>query len=121
MAMNIPDENRQRFIDLIKDELRLRGWTQLKLAEEMGVSPNLISVLLRAGPIEGFRAKDMFKMVEVLGLDIIEVANILGYNIPDASNAPVPLTPAMRKLATLSPEQQDWLMGVVDVLLRGLR
>lgn len=119
--MNISDEQREQFISLIRDELQLRGWRQLDLAHAMNVSPNLISGLLRAGPFDGFRAKDLLKMVEVLELDISQVAGILGYHTPTTAPESDALMPILRRIGLLTASQRDWLMGVLDVLLRGMR
>ena len=49
-----------QFRDLIRQELKLRGWNQSRLSEAMGVAPSFVSMYLSGKVSPGDDVKDRF-------------------------------------------------------------
>lgn len=116
------EANRQQFSAMLKDARLARGQHQYEVAQATGVNQNTIGLLERAGPYPGLRAIDLFKLIAYYGLDVNRVAELLGVSITATATAESsPLAPLLPQFEVLSAEQQQYVIGVINVILRGMR
>ena len=120
-TMNTTDENRDRFKDLLQEAAKRKGKPIYQMAEEAGVSGEVLRNLLRSGPFVNLKAADLLKVVRYFNLDIGEAASLLGAPLPSVDIGNSRLRSVVGEFEDLSQEEQDWLLGALDVLLRGMR
>lgn len=116
------EPDNQALATLFKNARELRGQHQYEVCEAVGISPGFLSSLERAGYFPGMRALELLKLAKYYGLDVLEVSHLLGVEFPRNSVGPRgPLSAYIDAATTLPIEDQEWLAGILDALLRGLR
>lgn len=73
-----------RVIDWIKDELRIRGWSQRELARQAGIAQSQVSNILSGN--QPYNADFLIKVAEALGEPAetaLRLADLLPGNVPD--------------------------------------
>lgn len=119
VLMDVTDEQRDKFVDLLQPAIEAKGQPLYVMADKAGVTADVLRNLARNGPYINLRATDLFKVVRFFKLDINEVADILGVPLPIPNRDK--LGPLALRFEDLTPEQHKWLLGVIDVLLRGMQ
>lgn len=116
------DADRQEFSRMFREARQARNQHQYEVAQATGVNQNTIGLLERAGPYPGLRAVDLLRLVAYYHLNVERVAELLGVSIPPTAQVETsPLAPLVPQIEALSSEQQEYIVGVINVLLRGLR
>lgn len=114
------DEERQAVVgELFSSARKYRGLSLSAAAEEAGVNKTTASQVEKFGVYEGMRAIDLFKLAAYYKIDMQTVVSLLGF-APDTT-VPDSLQPIFHAIVSLSATDQEWLVGVLDVLLRGMR
>jgi transcriptional regulator with XRE-family HTH domain len=119
-TVQMTDQQREDFKTLFREARTVRGLHQYEVSAQTGVNQNTIGLLERSGPFTGLRAIDLLRLVSYYGLDIFKVSDLLGVsvgNIPTGSPPPTQLQAIM----ALPDAQKSYVLGVIDVLLRGVR
>ena len=102
----------KRFGSLLKAARAKKGWTQQKLAEEAGISTDMIAKL-ETGKT-GARFPFIKKLAAALEVDpsaFFTAGPYEGEEWTDLQNM-------MSMLALLPPAKRDWLMGVITAALK---
>lgn len=114
------DEEAQQAVgELFSAARKHRGMSLSEVEEAAGINKSTVSQLEKFGVYGGMRALDLFKLAAYYGIDMNTVVGILGFT--SAPDVPDKLQPVVQAIASLSATDQEWLVGVLDVLLRGVR
>lgn len=120
---SLTDEQRAEFSALLRDARRTLGLHQYQIAQATGIAASTLGLLERNGPYPSLRAIDLIRLISYYGLDIFRVAELLGIPIREVSAEEASVIPqqTLRAMSALSLEDRTYLVGVINVLLRGLR
>lgn len=104
---------RQRFGWLVKSHRRRVGLTQEKLAENVGVSIDMIS------KIEAGSTGASFKVIESLSVALsVDPSELFAPELPKDHVRRSDLVHVVARLATLTPNELSWISGLMDAALR---
>ena len=120
-AMEIDDERRDRFLSLLREASERKNKPIYKQADEAGVTNEVLRTMLRVGQYVGLKAADLLKVVRYYHLDIGLVAELLGTPLPNHQAQDSRVNALTSVFEDLDPDEQEWLLGAIDVLLRGMR
>lgn len=119
---DVPPENLEAIAEQCRTARLRMSKNQSEVANEVGISPGMVSLIERSGPYPGMRAFDFLKLVEYYKLNIGHIASLLGIQLYDVnSTQETPFAAQSRIIDGLPAEQREWLTGVIDALLRGMR
>lgn len=117
--MEWTDEQRHAFADLWVRSREASGLKQYQVAEKTGVSAGTISTLER-GPYPGMRSIDIWRLQAFYGIASTLPAQILGFDLADIpALEDSPLAPYAARIGQLGPNDQKFILEVLDVLLSG--
>jgi transcriptional regulator with XRE-family HTH domain len=121
-VIDLPDEQREQFSVMLRDARRTLGLHQYQVAAATGVPAGTLGMLERNGPYPSLRAIDLLRIVAYYGLDIFRVSYLIGVTLGEASQeAAVLPQQTIVALSSLSDEDRTYVIGVLNVLLRGVR
>lgn len=104
---------RQRFGWLVKAHRRRLGLTQETLAEQAGISVDMIS------KIEAGSTGASFRVIESLALALsVDPAELFTPELPKDHVRRSDLVHVVARLTTLTPNELSWISGVMDAALR---
>lgn len=104
---------REKFGRLVAFHRHQRGLTQAELAEEVGVSVDMIS------KVEAGRSGVRFPVLESLATALrVDVAQLFGGSPSGPLSANSKMGTLMVELATLSEEEQAWISDLVRTALQ---
>jgi len=98
--------------NLLKAARKDKGWTQLQLAENSGISKDMVARIERGGT--GVRFPTLLKLSGALRIDPADLFIVPLHKGPDQSL----LNDIAARLATLSPAELEWIDRVIDAALK---
>lgn len=120
---HVASDREEKFKRLLKSARELRGWSQMKAAEESGVAQTVISEMER-GVYPGMRLWDIWKLCRTYGFRVSQVLDALGWtDESESKDAEVERRIALlnRAFADLSGEELDHLLFVVECFVVGVQ
>lgn len=118
---DVPPENLVAIAEQCRTARTRMQKNQSEVAEDVGISPGMVSLIERSGPYPGMRAYDFLKLVEYYRLNINDIASLLGIQLYDVNNTQEStFAPQARIIESLPDERRQWIVEVIDALLRGM-
>jgi transcriptional regulator with XRE-family HTH domain len=117
--MEITEQQRVQFVELLRGLREARGLKQFEAAEQMGVPVSTLS-RLEHGPYEGMRFEDIVLLCRFYHLPVDDVASVVGLPDPEREGSGVLPSQLESALRVLAPAQQAFLLQVLQVVLSGL-
>lgn len=118
MSIDWTYEQRKEFSTLFSDARKRMGMTQAQVAEATHIHPNTISQIERS-PYAGMRAYDIMVLASFLGIDLYDVARVLGVEVERSDGSA--LLQFRQAVDRLPPDRRQWLLDVLDTVLRGMQ
>lgn len=107
------DDLRQRFGRLVAANRRRRGLTQQQLADQAGISLDMINRIERG--TSGARFPNIEKLSKTLNVD---PAELFSPDIPTAYPKSPALTNLVSRLSALPDRDLEWIDGLLDAALK---
>ena len=106
------DHEVERFLTLIRNKIRERGYTQLEVQESLGWGRSYISQLLTRQ--KGLRVEQVLSMLDIIG---VEPASFFAELYGSASIESAPQNAGVAELRRDLREMRTLLRGLVDLLV----
>ena len=107
------DDLRQRFGRLVAANRRRKGWTQQHLADQSGISLDMINRIERG--VAAARFPNISKLAHALEVD---PAELFTPDLPRDAGQRRVLTNLVSRLSTLSDRDLEWVDRLLDVALK---
>lgn len=117
----VSEEPNAQLAELFRKSRERSGKYQYQVAEEANVSAGFVGLIEKQGYFPGMRAVELLRLVQYYKLDIKTVAGMLGVDLGMPGPGSTPFAQQVRSASNLPLEEQEWLVEVVDTLLRGMR
>lgn len=113
--------NAEAFAEMFRTARDRAQKLQYEVVNEAGCSSGFLSMIESRGIFPGMRAAELLRLVAYYHLDIHKVAALLGVALEDDGKGLTAFEQQLATVSTLPNEEQEWLVEVLDTLLRGMR
>lgn len=107
------DDLRQRFGRLVAANRRRKNWTQQQLADQSGVSLDMINRIERG--VAAARFPNITKLADALQID---PAELFTPDLPSGAGQRRALTSLVSRLSALPDRDLEWIDRLLDVALK---
>lgn len=114
-------EHEEEWRQLFSQARARTGKTIQQVSAETRVSTNFIGRMESEGPFRGLWARELLRLVKYYGLDLHRVISLLGVELGEEVQPGAEVGSLVNAITALPQVDREWLVEVVDTLLRGMR